>query len=243
MARRQSYGKKKLLPRVGHIFRPAYLTTCHVLLPSRSEESSGPSSSPFIFLQAFSCSPTCLTRPRKPRRNLPIARGGQGRSATRSIQELQFLHWSFLGPNLGLFLSSIREFWIFRNPRDWKVCSSSYGSEFRVILGFFHDLIVLELNREWGLARVGLVVLDWRCGVRAMADSWMKEFQEAARLAEEIEGRIAEKNALPPHSSEGTRIVSVTRRKLAVLNNKLDRLESLLQISPLMGNLWVASIS
>jgi SYP5 family syntaxin len=31
--------------------------------------------------------------------------------------------------------------------------------------------------------------------------------------------------------------VSVTRRKLAVLNNKLDRLESLLQSAPLKGNL------
>lgn len=70
-----------------------------------------------------------------------------------------------------------------------------------------------------------------------MADSWTKEFQEAARVAEEIQGRIAEKNELPPHSSEGTRIASVSRRKLAVLNNKLDRLESLLQSSPWKGNL------
>ncbi|KAG0577015.1 hypothetical protein M758_5G104400 [Ceratodon purpureus] len=62
-----------------------------------------------------------------------------------------------------------------------------------------------------------------------MADSWTREFQETARLAEDIEGRIAEKNELPPHSSEGIRIVSVTRRKLAMLNNKMDRLESLLQ--------------
>jgi SYP5 family syntaxin len=70
-----------------------------------------------------------------------------------------------------------------------------------------------------------------------MADSWTKEFQEAARVVEEIEGRIAEKNELPPHSSKGTRIVSVTRRKLSVLNNKLDRLESLLQSAPLKGSL------
>lgn len=62
-----------------------------------------------------------------------------------------------------------------------------------------------------------------------MADSWTKEFQEAARLAGDIEARIAEKNGLPPHSSEGIRIASATRRKLAMLNNKLDRLESLLQ--------------
>lgn len=66
-----------------------------------------------------------------------------------------------------------------------------------------------------------------------MADSWTKEFQEAARLAEDIDGRIAEKNALPPHSGEGIRIASVTRRKLAMLNNKLDRLESLFQKSNL----------
>jgi SYP5 family syntaxin len=86
--------------------------------------------------------------------------------------------------------------------------------------------------------RVGwfIELVDRRAGL-AMADSWTKEFQEAARVAEEIENRIAEKNALPPHSSEGTRIVSFTRRKLAVLNNKLDRLESLLQSAPLKGGL------
>lgn len=65
--------------------------------------------------------------------------------------------------------------------------------------------------------------------VGGMADSWTREFQEAARLAEDVDGRIAEKNGLPPHSSEGIRIASVARRKLAVLNNKIDRLESLLQ--------------
>lgn len=70
-----------------------------------------------------------------------------------------------------------------------------------------------------------------------MADSWTKEFQEAVRLTEDIEGRIAEKNALPPHSSESIRIVSVTRRKLAMLNNKLDRLESLLQNGSLKSSL------
>ena len=70
-----------------------------------------------------------------------------------------------------------------------------------------------------------------------MADSWTREFQEATRLAEDIEGRIAEKNDLPPHSGEGIRIVSVTRRKLAMLNNKIDRLESLLQSGPLKTGL------
>jgi len=70
-----------------------------------------------------------------------------------------------------------------------------------------------------------------------MADSWTKEFQEAARLAEDIDGRVAEKNALPPHSSEGIRIASATRRKLAMLNNKLDRLESLLQNRSLKASL------
>jgi SYP5 family syntaxin len=69
------------------------------------------------------------------------------------------------------------------------------------------------------------------------SDSWTKEFQEAARLADDIEGRIAEKNGLAPHSSEGTRIVSATRRKLTMLNTKLDRLESLLQSGPLKASM------
>jgi SYP5 family syntaxin len=62
-----------------------------------------------------------------------------------------------------------------------------------------------------------------------MADSWAREFQEAARLAEDVEGRVAERNALAPHSSEAIRVTSVARRKLAMLSNKVDRLESLLQ--------------
>jgi len=70
-----------------------------------------------------------------------------------------------------------------------------------------------------------------------MAESWTREFQEAARLAEDVEVRIAERNGLPPQSSERIRIVSVTRRKLAMLNNKLDRLESLLQSGPLKAGL------
>lgn len=70
-----------------------------------------------------------------------------------------------------------------------------------------------------------------------MADAWAREFHETALLTEEIDGRIAEKNALPAHSSESIRVVSVSRRKLAVLNNKLDRLESLLQSDSLKSSL------
>ena len=105
------------------------------------------------------------------------------------------------------------------------------GGEFRVRFDCFS--LEYRLNHS-GARACGRV--SGELGL-AMADSWTKEFQEAARVAEEIEGRDSEKNALPPHSSEGTRIVSVTRRKLAVLNNKLDRLESLLQSAPLKGSL------
>lgn len=78
-----------------------------------------------------------------------------------------------------------------------------------------------------GVVLCCVVLCLWWLG--GMADSWTREFEEAARLAADIEGRVAEKNDLPPHSSEGIRIASVTRRKLAMLNNKIDRLESLLQ--------------
>lgn len=71
------------------------------------------------------------------------------------------------------------------------------------------------------------------------SDSWSKEFQEASQLADDIEARIQEKNDFPPHSGEATRIVSATRRKLTMLNTKLDRLESLLQNGPLKSSMYV----
>lgn len=97
------------------------------------------------------------------------------------------------------------------------------------------NLAVSDLVRFWGFEGEGLRVR--RVGMAS--DSWTKEFQEAARLADDIEGRIAEKNGLAPHSSEGTRIVSATRRKLTMLNTKLDRLESLLQSGPLKATMYV----
>jgi len=68
-------------------------------------------------------------------------------------------------------------------------------------------------------------------------DSWLKEFQEALQLADDIEAGVEERNKLPAHSSEGTRIVSASRRKLTRFNTKLDRLESLLQNPPLRTSL------
>jgi hypothetical protein len=68
-------------------------------------------------------------------------------------------------------------------------------------------------------------------------DSWLKEFQEALQLADDIEAGVEERNKLPAHSSEGTRIVSASRRKLTRLNTKLDRLDSLLQNPPLRTSL------
>jgi SYP5 family syntaxin len=68
-------------------------------------------------------------------------------------------------------------------------------------------------------------------------DSWLKEFQEALQLADDIEAGVQERNKLPAHSSEGTRIVSASRRKLTRFNTKLDRLESLLQNPPLRTSL------
>jgi len=68
-------------------------------------------------------------------------------------------------------------------------------------------------------------------------DSWLKEFQEALQLADDIEAGVQERNNLPAHSSEGTRIVSASRRKLTRFNTKLDRLESLLQNPPLRTSL------
>ncbi|KAI5064527.1 hypothetical protein GOP47_0021197 [Adiantum capillus-veneris] len=67
----------------------------------------------------------------------------------------------------------------------------------------------------------------------AQNDSWMREFEDAVRLAEDIAARIAERNSAAPvgsgsRAADNSRLVSATRRKITMLGTRLDSLQSLL---------------
>lgn len=60
----------------------------------------------------------------------------------------------------------------------------------------------------------------------------MKEFNEASKLADDINGMISERTSLPSSGPETQRHLSATRRKLTILGTRLDSLESLLAKLP-----------
>ncbi|KAL2922683.1 Syntaxin-52 [Bienertia sinuspersici] len=59
-------------------------------------------------------------------------------------------------------------------------------------------------------------------------DSWMKESNEATKLADDISGMITEKTGMSGSGSESQRHFSAVRRKITFLGTRLDSLESLL---------------
>ncbi|KAL2944871.1 Syntaxin-52 [Bienertia sinuspersici] len=63
-------------------------------------------------------------------------------------------------------------------------------------------------------------------------DSWMKEYNEANKLADDINGMISEKTAMSGSGSESQRHFSAVRRKITILGTRLDSLESLLSRLP-----------
>ena len=64
------------------------------------------------------------------------------------------------------------------------------------------------------------------------ADSWMKEYNEAVKLADDISGMISERNSLPPSGPETQRHVSAIRKKVTILGTRLDSLQSELSALP-----------
>jgi SYP5 family syntaxin len=72
---------------------------------------------------------------------------------------------------------------------------------------------------------------------QSASDSWLKEFEEAMRLADDILARINERSMILASGADPSRLVSATRRKLTMLGTKLDRLESLLKNPPTKSNL------
>ncbi|XP_068659673.1 syntaxin-52-like [Aristolochia californica] len=64
------------------------------------------------------------------------------------------------------------------------------------------------------------------------SDSWLREFSEAAKLADDITARISERNSLPASGPDTQRHLSAIRRKITILGTRLDSLESLLPKLP-----------
>ncbi|XP_021745621.1 syntaxin-51-like [Chenopodium quinoa] len=68
----------------------------------------------------------------------------------------------------------------------------------------------------------------------SLSESWMREYNEASKLADEINSMVSEASTLPPTGTQTQRHFSGTRRKITILNTKLENLESLLAKLPSM---------
>ncbi|KAK3427250.1 hypothetical protein EUGRSUZ_F03509 [Eucalyptus grandis] len=64
------------------------------------------------------------------------------------------------------------------------------------------------------------------------ADSWMKEYNEAAKLADDIGGMISEHDKSVSSGPENQRHASSIRRKITILGTRLDSLQSVLTKMP-----------
>ncbi|KAK9209804.1 hypothetical protein WN944_002172 [Citrus x changshan-huyou] len=64
------------------------------------------------------------------------------------------------------------------------------------------------------------------------SDSWIKEYNEAIKLADDINGMISERSSLPASGPESQRHASAIRRKITILGTRLDSLQSLLSKLP-----------
>lgn len=66
----------------------------------------------------------------------------------------------------------------------------------------------------------------------ALSDTWLKEFEEAMKLADDITGRLREREFIVSSGGDPSHLITTTRRKITILGTCLDRLESLLQNPP-----------
>ncbi|XP_042428216.1 syntaxin-52-like [Zingiber officinale] len=63
-------------------------------------------------------------------------------------------------------------------------------------------------------------------------DQWMREFNEASRLSDEINAMISQRGSLPPSGPETQRQLTAMRRKITILRTRLENLEALLSKLP-----------
>ncbi|KAI3410750.1 uncharacterized protein J3R85_018522 [Psidium guajava] len=59
-------------------------------------------------------------------------------------------------------------------------------------------------------------------------DSWMKEYNDAVKLVDDISIMVAERSTLPTSGPESMRHASAVRRKITILNTRLDSLQNIL---------------
>lgn len=64
------------------------------------------------------------------------------------------------------------------------------------------------------------------------ADSWVREYNEAVKLADDINGMMSEMSSLPASGPEAQRHASAIRRKITILGTRLDSLQSLVSKLP-----------
>ncbi|KAL9240050.1 hypothetical protein vseg_014311 [Gypsophila vaccaria] len=69
------------------------------------------------------------------------------------------------------------------------------------------------------------------------AEKWMRDYNEASKLADDINSMVSEASTLPPTGPQTQRHFSATRRKISILNNKLDTLGKFLAELPSMQTL------
>uniref|UniRef100_M1AZ73 Syntaxin-52 n=1 Tax=Solanum tuberosum TaxID=4113 RepID=M1AZ73_SOLTU len=77
-------------------------------------------------------------------------------------------------------------------------------------------LLIVSLGRVGGVK-----------GMVAFGDSWIQEYNEAGKLADDIIYMISERNLLPATGPEAQRHSSLIRRKITILGFRLDILQSI----------------
>ncbi|KAK8488494.1 hypothetical protein V6N11_045057 [Hibiscus sabdariffa] len=60
------------------------------------------------------------------------------------------------------------------------------------------------------------------------SDPWVKEYNEAVKIADDINAMISERSSMPASGPETQRHASAIRRKITILGTRLDGLQSLL---------------
>lgn len=71
------------------------------------------------------------------------------------------------------------------------------------------------------------------------SDTWIREFNEASKLAEDIGAMISERSSLPASGPDIQRHLTAIRRKITILWTRLESLESILLTLPSMQPMYV----
>ncbi|KAJ3689669.1 hypothetical protein LUZ61_018833 [Rhynchospora tenuis] len=66
----------------------------------------------------------------------------------------------------------------------------------------------------------------------ANSDPWVREYNEASRLVDDVSNMMSERGSLPQSGPDAIRHISSMRRKITILGTRLDTLDSLLSKLP-----------